>query len=92
MVFAVMYEIDSSEKDYSSLYEKIKSYGSWMHYLGSAWLISPSENKTAKEVYDELVPLIDGDKDYLLVIEVKKNWGGWLPKDAWDWMYNRSYE
>lgn len=92
MVFAVIYQIDSSKRDYSSLYERIKAFDSWMHYFDSVWLVSTSEDKKTKEIYDELVPLIDGDKDYLLVIEVKKHWTGWLPKDAREWMQKRSYE
>ena len=92
MVFAVMYKVDSSKKDYSSLYERIKAFDSWMHYLDSGWLVCPPEKKTAKEIYDELVPLIDGDRDYLLVIEVKKHWSGWLPKDAREWLEKRSFE
>lgn len=91
MVFAVMYRIDTSKKDYSGLYEKIKSFGAWMHYLDSSWLIAPDAEPTAKEVYDELIPLISGENDYLLVFEVKKQWQGWLPKDADDWLQNRSY-
>ena len=92
MVFAVMYKIDASKKDYSALYERIKSFGAWMHYLDSSWLIASDAKRTTKEVYDELVPLIAGESDYLLVFEVKQNWQGWLPKDADTWLKSRSYE
>ena len=92
MVFAVMYKIDASKKDYSGLYERIKSLGLWMHYLDSSWLVSPDALKTVEQVYDMLIPFIAGETDYLLVIEVKRNWYGWLPKDAREWLEGRRYE
>ena len=57
MVFAVINDIDSSKRDYSKLYEKLKSLGVWMHYLEYAWLISPSDIKTPRQLHDELYPL-----------------------------------
>lgn len=92
MVFAIMYKINTAKKNYSALYERIKSLGSWMHYLDSTWLVVPSEKKTPTEVYDQLIPMIDGENDYLLVIEVKNNYRGWLPKDAWEWMEKMGYK
>ena len=89
MVFAIMYEIDPTNKDYSALYEKIKTLGSWMHYFSSVWFLLPSEKKTARQIYDDIVPFIDGAKDYLLVIEITGNYRGWLPQKAWDWMHDK---
>ena len=89
MVFAIMYEIATSKKDYSSLYESIKSLGPWMRYFGSIWFVSPSATTTPKEIYDKIVPYIDGEKDYLLVVEFTSNYYGWLPETAWDWIHNK---
>ena len=91
MVFAIICDIDDEKRDYSQLYEKIKSFGAWMHYIDSTWFVSPSTSRTANQMFDELRPFINEEDDYLLVIEVKKNYQGWLPKDAWDWMNKRDY-
>jgi len=33
-------------------------------------------------------PTID-KKDFILIIEIRKNYQGWLPKEAWDWINER---
>ena len=91
MVFAIIYDIDDKKRDYSQLYEKIKSLGTWMHYIDSAWIVSPSASLTAQQIYDELLPFIDETDDYLLIIQVMDKYQGWLPPDAWDWMHKRTF-
>lgn len=92
MVFAVFYKILPSAKDYTALYERIKSLGPWMHYFDGAWLIAPTSLKTSKGIYDQLIPFIDGERDYILVIQLtKQDYYGWLPKDAWEWINARSF-
>jgi len=51
--------------------------------LESTWLIVTSE--TPDEIWQRLAPHIDKN-DYLLIIEVRNNAQGWLPRDAWDWI------
>ena len=81
-VYAVCYDLRKSGQDYSGLYEAIKGYGNWMHYLDSTWFIKT--NQTPQQIFDTLKPHID-DNDYLLIIEVKNNKQGWLPEEAWEW-------
>ena len=88
MVFAIMLEIDTSKKDYSSLYEKIKSFGPWMHYLKSTWFVSTPSITKPKELYDQLIPYINGETDYILIVEFSRNYIGWLPSEAWDWIHD----
>ena len=89
MVFAIMYKIDTSIKDYSYLYEKIKSFGPWMHYFDSIWFVWLPDNKRPKELYDELIPFINGETDYLFITEVTSNYYGWLPQGAWEWIHGK---
>ncbi len=89
MVFAIMLEIDTSKKDYSSLYEKIKSLGPWMHYFNPIWFVSTPSITKPKELYDQLIPYINGETDYLLVVEFSRNYFGWLPSVAWDWIHDK---
>lgn len=89
MVFAIMLDINPSKKDYSRLYEKIKSFGAWMHYIDSVWFVSVPSNTKTEDLYDQLIPYINGEEDYVLVAEFKGNYYGWLPRKAWDWIHDK---
>lgn len=84
--FAINYDLKVPGRDYSGLYEAIKQSGQWWHYLGSTWLVVTAE--TAVQVWNRLAPHIDKN-DYVLVIEVRNNIQGWLPKDAWEWIQTK---
>lgn len=83
--YLITYDLNAPGQDYKALYEKIKSYGKWSHYLDSVWIIASS--RSISSISDELVNLID-DNDHLLVIEVKDSYAGWMPKKFWTWMKN----
>ena len=83
MIYSVNYDLKKPGRDYSALYEAIKSCGDWWHYLGSTWLVDTSLN--AEGVWSRLSPHVDGN-DRMLVIGVTRDFNGWLPKDAWAWI------
>ena len=89
MLYAIIYDLKNEKKDYSSLYEKIKGYGTWMHYIDNLWIIESSLEVTI--ISKDLRPLIDQKKDYLLIIELVKNYHGLLPKNAWDWLITKIF-
>lgn len=69
--------------DYTPLFNEIKNSPKWWHYLPNTWIIISEEDAIAWQ--RKLVPLtVVGDN--LLIIEVRRNSGGWLPKEAWDWI------
>lgn len=82
-VYVVSYDLNKSGQDYKGLYEELKKSSSWWHFLDSTWLIYTSE--TADQLYTRIGSHIDKN-DYALVIEVKRNYQGWLPEDAWKWI------
>ena len=47
-------------------------------------------NYTANQISDTLRKQIDAN-DNLLVIRVRKDYAGWLPKEAWEWLDNADY-
>jgi hypothetical protein len=81
--YCVSYDLKVPGKNYGPLYEELKKSPNWWHYLDSTWLISTRE--TAAQLAARLRRHIDGN-DYVLVIEVRNNSDGWLPKEAWDWI------
>jgi len=88
MVFLVTYDLNKPGKDYSSLYKTLKSAVTWWHYLDSTWLIETSESSAVW--YNKIAPSLDAN-DHILVIQVTKNYEGWLPKEAWDWIRERVF-
>ena len=88
MVYLISYELNS-DKDYTNLYDAIKSYGAWWHFIDSTWLIDTSQS--AQEVSEKLLRHIDKNEDVLLVMKVLlEDRQGWLPKKAWEWIRNKS--
>ena len=82
-VYAISYDLNKPGQDYNSLYEAIKSLGSWWHHLDSTWLLDT--HYTAQQVSDKLMQTMD-KSDRLLVIRVTREYAGWLTQDAWDWL------
>ena len=84
MIYLISYDLKKKpDRDYSGLFDVLKSFSSWWHYLESTWLISTKDD--ANEIYNKLRPHVN-DNDSLLIIKVNKDRQGWLPKKAWDWI------
>lgn len=86
MIYAINYDLHSPGQDYEGLYEAIRSCGAWWHYLGSTWLVDTSLD--AKGIFGRLENHIDKN-DFVLVIGVRRDYQGWLPKEAWEWINER---
>jgi hypothetical protein len=87
MILIVTYDL-KTPKDYHSLYEAIKAQGAegkWWHYMASTWLLSTT--KTPQDVADAIRPHLD-QQDLLFVCELTRNYQGFLPKPAWDWLHS----
>jgi len=88
MLYLITYEL-SKDKDYTSLYDAIKEYGTWWHYIESAWIIKTDE--TVSEISRKLTRYLDEKDDSLLVIKIDPSLRqGWLPKKAWEWIKKAS--
>ena len=90
MIYAINYDLRTPGQQYDKLYDAIKSCGStWWHYLGSTWLVDTSLN--ASQIWARIQPHCDTN-DRILVIGVTRDYSGWLPKDAWDWINQRIHK
>ncbi len=85
--YAINYDLSAPNRDYSGLYESIKSFPNWWHYLESTWLIVTVN--TPSQIWEKLKPHIDDD-DSLLIIEVRDNVSGWMTKKAWNWIHKNA--
>jgi hypothetical protein len=86
MIYAINYDLRQPGRNYSDLYAAIKGCGAWWHYLGSVWLVETS--LSAESVWQRLAPCLD-QNDRMLIIGVTKNYTGWLPREAWQWIRQR---
>jgi len=81
--FCVSYDLNKSGQRYKELHEELERSSNWWHYLDSTWLVIT--NETVDQLADRLRAEMDSN-DSLLCIEVRRNFNGWLPQDAWDWI------
>ncbi len=85
-ILVITIDITVASADATSLYEAIKAYGGWWHYLKSTWLLHT--DKTPEQIVSELSPHIKG-KGRMLVLELHRPYQGMLPKEAWEWINGR---
>lgn len=83
--YCISYDLKTANRNYTGLFDALKKSPKWWHFLESTWLIQTTEDPN--QVWERLAPTIDS-KDFLLIIEVKGNVQGWLPKDAWTWIHS----
>lgn len=82
-ILLITYDLNSPGKNYTGLYDTIKTATKWWHYLDSCWLIQTNLNPT--QWINKLKNNLD-DNDNLFVVELNNRYDGWLPKKAWEWI------
>jgi hypothetical protein len=82
-VYLITYDLKSPSRDYTSLKEAIKRSPNWWHHIGTTWLIKTSE--TPSQIWSRLAQHV-AKTDNVLIIEVTKQYSGWLPQKAWNWI------
>ena len=87
MIYAINYDLNRPGQNYAAVHEAIKSFGNWWHYLGSTWLVDTALD--AEGIWGILEPHFDKN-DHVLVIGVTRDYRGWLPQEAWDWIQART--
>jgi len=88
MVLLITYDLNKA-KDYTALYEAIKSLGDWRRDSGldSVWFVSTS--LAPFQVRDRLLQVMDSD-DTLFVTRLRSGeYDGWMSKLTWTWIQGR---
>lgn len=85
MVYMITYDLNAPTQNYNDVIQAIKdaSTGVWCTYWKSSFLIK--SNLSVQEVSDKITPHLDSN-DKLLIIEVNKNYQGWLEQKQWDYI------
>lgn len=85
-VYLVAYQINTVGSDSGKTLDAIKNLGiGWMHYIPNTVLLYSYD--TPEIIGQKIFKLIT-KSDYVLVIRVTKEYYGWLPQRAWDWLNN----
>jgi hypothetical protein len=83
-VYIVAYRINAAATDSGQTLEAIKKLGiGWMHYIPNSVLLY--SNDSAETIGKNIFKLMTKD-DYVIVIRITKDYYGWLPQRAWDWL------
>ncbi|SDL67352.1 hypothetical protein SAMN04487898_12283 [Pedobacter sp. ok626] len=82
-VYLVTYDLNKKDKNYDGVITEIERSSAFCKPLKSTWLVSTTES--AIGLHNRIWKHMD-DNDYLLIIEVKANYYGWLEKTHWEWI------
>lgn len=82
-VYCVSYDLNRSGQNYNLLYDELKKSSGYIHALDSTWFVSTQE--TANQLADRIKKVVDSNDSYF-VIQVTKNYNGWMPQNVWDWL------
>lgn len=87
--YIVSYDLKVPGRDYTSLYDAIKSYGEWQHPLESTWILYTTDSA------DQISSMLRSEgrmdnSDLLFVCELKiDNRQGWLDRNVWTWINSK---
>ncbi|MEM7241815.1 MAG: hypothetical protein AAF429_06490 [Pseudomonadota bacterium] len=87
MIYAINYDLKRPGQNYNDLHDAIKGCGAWWHYLDSCWLVDT--NLSASQIWEKLSKHTDSN-DYFLITGISRDYSGWLPEKAWEWINSRS--
>lgn len=78
----ITYDLNKPGKDYGDVLKTIKEYP-WARLSESCYAIKTEQ--TPQQVFDRLKPFLD-QNDNLYVINLKRPYAGFGPKDVNDWL------
>ena len=81
--YLVTYQFKGQAGTYTALFETLKSFGEWWHFIDGSWIVMTDQ--TAQQIYDRLKPTLDANIN-ILIFELGHDRQGWLPQKAWDWI------
>ena len=84
MIYMVSYDLNTPGKDYSRLFEVLKSSEGWWHYLESTWILYT--RKSVQSWTDKIRQAIDANDTFIIVDITGQEINGWLQKKAWEWI------
>jgi hypothetical protein len=88
MLNLITYDLRQPGRDYTSLYESIKSLGRWAHPVESVWITDTSQSPA--DIRDTLKDHVDGN-DMIFVVQLRQHWASSnLDASVTDWLKDSS--
>ncbi|GAB3801428.1 hypothetical protein [Virgibacillus kimchii] len=83
--YLITYDLNSPGQNYEDLYETIKSFGDWAHYLTSTWFVYTSLDK--KEMSERITSQTDSNDSHVII--PVSDYYGRADNELWDWLQER---
>jgi hypothetical protein len=88
-ILLITHALNNQQKNYAPFFEAIKTNCDfWWHYFDATWIVATSH--TANSFAQLLYPHIETN-DRLVVVRITRDYQGWMPQEAWDWLNNKQY-
>ena len=85
-VYLIQFTKVNPTTDLGKMDEAIKARGDgWFRFFDDSWLINARPGDTPEAIAKSLFPLMK-DTDRIFVVQLQRNFYGWLPLEAWDWL------
>ena len=85
MIVLITYDLKQPGRNYTPLYEAIKSFGDWQHPLESVWFVEMNDNARLDDVIALLKQNADKN-DLFYAVRITGLYQGWLAKSFWNWI------
>lgn len=90
-VLLISHDLKSTTKDYTPFFNAIKQNSDnnkWWHFLENTWIVNTQ--LSPQQFWNKIAPFML-DTDIAIVIRVQKDYYGWLPKPAWEWLKEQNF-
>jgi hypothetical protein len=86
-MYTISYDLSNPGRDYDSITNAIKNYGTWWHQSGSVWLIA-TNTTSCTAIRDYLKQFMD-QNDKIFVAQLNGEWAGFgFTTDEYNWIKN----
>ena len=84
----VTFALRNSLQDYDSFFVTLRGNSQqWLHYLDNTFLLYTPYSPD--ELINRLIPHFEAT-DSVIIVHVTQPFSGWLPPEAWKWIYERT--
>lgn len=81
MIYLISYDLKAPGRDYTSLYDKLKTF-KHCHPLESTWIIQ--SNQSVSDLFNIIKGVVDNNDHFFIVDITEKARDGWLNKTVWE--------
>ena len=85
-MYLIVVDLINTTHDYAHLYNAIKQFGAWWHYLNNSWIVRTQQQL---DLMVETLRAHIAQGDHFMIVDISNMpRNGWMPRDAWEWLRN----